>query len=73
MIRQWLSVNAVLGAVSEELILSQNPSQGQWSIIAEIDVSEIIIFILTGIVHVFLFKFSLLFAAQMLLFCPLVR
>ncbi|XP_056620447.1 CD109 antigen isoform X2 [Triplophysa dalaica] len=37
MIRQWLSVNAVLGAVSEELILSQNPSEGQWSIIAEID------------------------------------
>ncbi|XP_057209891.1 CD109 antigen isoform X2 [Triplophysa rosa] len=37
MIRQWLSVNAVLGAVSEELILSQNPSRGHWSIIAKID------------------------------------
>ncbi|KAA0708243.1 TGF-beta-1-binding protein [Triplophysa tibetana] len=36
MIRQWLSVNTVLGAVSEELILSQNPSQGQWSIRADI-------------------------------------
>nr|XP_055041580.1 CD109 antigen isoform X1 [Misgurnus anguillicaudatus] len=37
LIRQWLSVDGVLGAVSEEFILSQNPSQGQWTISAKIN------------------------------------
>ena len=39
LLRQWLSVDGVLGVVSREFQLSENPPLGEWTIGATVDVS----------------------------------
>lgn len=39
LIRQWLSVDTLLGETAKELQLSQNPPLGAWKIIATVNVS----------------------------------
>ncbi|XP_069371373.1 CD109 antigen isoform X2 [Paralichthys olivaceus] len=37
LLRQWLSVDGVLGVVSREFQLSENPPLGEWTIVATVD------------------------------------
>uniref|UniRef100_I3KR40 CD109 molecule n=1 Tax=Oreochromis niloticus TaxID=8128 RepID=I3KR40_ORENI len=41
LLRQWLAADSVLGIVSKEFQLSENPPLGQWSIIATVKVSPL--------------------------------
>lgn len=38
-LRQWLAVDGVLGVVSQEFQLSENPPLGQWTIVTTVSVS----------------------------------
>lgn len=39
MLSQWLSLDSVLGVVSQEYQLSENPPLGEWTIITTVEVS----------------------------------
>lgn len=41
MIRQWLSLDSVLGVLSKEFQLSKNPSLGKWTIVTSVNVSPL--------------------------------
>uniref|UniRef100_A0AAX7SSI6 CD109 molecule n=1 Tax=Astatotilapia calliptera TaxID=8154 RepID=A0AAX7SSI6_ASTCA len=41
LLRQWLAADSVLGVVSKEFQLSENPPLGQWTIIATVKVSPL--------------------------------
>lgn len=39
LVRQWLSLDGVLGVVSKEFQLSENPPLGEWTILTTVNVS----------------------------------
>lgn len=39
LVRQWLSLDGVLGVASKEFQLSENPPLGEWTILATVNVS----------------------------------